>query len=270
MARTKIPYFPFYPKDYLSDTAVRGLNAEQRGVLVELFCWMAVSPVYGALYEAEIPIPKEQIITDVILPGIAEPKTRDRAAGILEMLMFKRLIRKGLNGAFYNKRLLFYLTPKEKFELKGAAMTEFMTQIRKIVPPDDIPEYFQKASAERRLVHTTTPNTNGDRPPRTEKQKILDAEIEEAQKTYRAVFGKEIRADQVGLLTYGRGGSGKNCWQSIPVLVAFWRSCRGQKIDDPLAWSLSCAQNPQTVARFEKAAFNEPATTRGGDIEQLF
>jgi hypothetical protein len=139
------------------------------------------------------------------------------------------------------------------------------------------PEVFEGYAGQKSADYQQT-SENGakpepsvpQKPARTENQKLLDAEIEEARRVHRQVFGKDIKPAEIGLLVYGRNGGGKDCWGAVPILTAFWQACRGQKIENPFAWTQKCGQNPQTVARFEKQAFGAPGTSPGGEIEKLF
>ena len=87
---------------------------------------------------------------------------------------------------------------------------------------------------------------------RTMEQQQLDEWIEKARAVYRRIFGKNIKPAQVCLLAYGRNGKRINCFGEIDILIKFWESLAGQKIEDSFTWSLGCAKNRETVERFTK------------------
>lgn len=86
-----------------------------------------------------------------------------------------------------------------------------------------------------------------------EARQKLNEWIEKARATHRRVFGKDIEPKKICLLAYGRNGKQVDCFGEIDVLIRFWESLQGQKIEDSFTWSLACAKNPETVNRFVKA-----------------
>lgn len=105
-------------------------------------------------------------------------------------------------------------------------------------------------------------------------QKILDGELLLAQAVFFEVFRGRIGESKIGRLVFGEKGNGRNCFEAVPVLIAFWKSLKPEEaagIDDPYAYTLVCARDPQTVERFKKQVFDQPAIcrTRGGDVKSI-
>ena len=48
-ASERLPYFNFYPADWLTDLSLRLCSAETRGVWIDLLCHMSLSPERGFL-----------------------------------------------------------------------------------------------------------------------------------------------------------------------------------------------------------------------------
>lgn len=103
------------------------------------------------------------------------------------------------------------------------------------------------------LAQDMTPENKRFRP-RSQNQRLLDQEIKQAQAVYARQFGKHIDPPKIMLLVNGRNGKRYNCFGSIPTLIEFWRD-QQKDIENPFTFSLVSAENPQTVARYEKRAF---------------
>lgn len=144
MPRKKLAYFPFYPNEYLSDAAIRFLNFEERGVWMELICKMALSPVRGALLLDNGTKISEGFIVQAIITPPSIHKTVENSQKILKSLLDLGCIRRGVEGTFYNRRLLFWRTEWEEKTTRGkAGLEEWLEPRRAIVGPENLPEEFR-------------------------------------------------------------------------------------------------------------------------------
>lgn len=168
MARRKLPWFRFYPGDYLNDQAIRMLNHEERGVWMDLICIAAHSPLPGALLlDNGIQISKQYVIQAVITPALIQ-KTSERAEKVLKTLLSLGLVREGVEGTLYNRRLLFWRTEWEEKTTRGkAGLEEWLTPRRLIVGPENVPKEFMAGFKTRPAKRTA-----GGHPPQTEVSEI--------------------------------------------------------------------------------------------------
>ena len=127
---------------------------------------------------------------------------------------------------------------------------------------------------EKSVEKTKPPATEGK--PRSPNQRILDGELKTAQKEFAKIFGGHIGEAKLCRLAFGRKGNGRECFEAVPMLVAFWKSLKPEDvadIEDPYAYSLVCARNPQTVERFKKQVFEAPMNSsgrvRGGEFQTI-
>src|SRR5574341_1118732 len=171
MARPKIHYFPFVAREYLSDLAIRPLNLEERGLFIEYLCWMWESPVRGALFKAVpvspefrrgfAPVSPEFRLHNIVVPLLASKTSPEadfeRAKQMEQKLIETSLIRVGLGGVLYNRRLLFYTTEYELKLLSQNKFPEFKERILSVVNDftDVSPEfrrYFAEVSPPKRPI----------------------------------------------------------------------------------------------------------------------
>ena len=52
-----LPWFPFYPADWLAEKTLRGLSLAARGLWIDMLCWMHQSPRRGFLLDSARTIP---------------------------------------------------------------------------------------------------------------------------------------------------------------------------------------------------------------------
>lgn len=130
----------------------------------------------------------------------------------------------------------------------------------------DFPAQKAKAGGE------TVDNLLKQPKPRSPNQRIQDAELESARKEFAKIFGGTITEAKVCRLAYGAGGDRRDCFETIPVLIAFWKSLKPAEVKDienPYAYTLVCARDPETVERCKRQVFAEPTARRGGEIKTV-
>lgn len=150
MPRQKLAYFPFYPNDYLSDSAILALTLEEEGAWLRLTAMAAASSVRGALLFAN----KLKMSQDYIIQSIICPKTVHKDLGqskkVLENLLAYGLFREGVDGTIYNRRLLFWRTDREAKDCRGKADFElWLAPRRAITGEEGLPEEFRKTFKTR-------------------------------------------------------------------------------------------------------------------------
>jgi hypothetical protein len=95
----RLPYFNFYPADWLTDTSLRLCSPETRGVWIDLLCHMSVSSERGFLL-----INGHVLDTKGIqkLSGISPKKFKK----VFEELFSFGIIKQDEKGRFYSKRMV--------------------------------------------------------------------------------------------------------------------------------------------------------------------
>lgn len=134
----------------------------------------------------------------------------------------------------------------------------------KVKETKDIPAQKEKAGRE------ALPSPK----PRSPNQRIQDGELEAARKEFAKKFGGpngkgKITEAQLSRLAFGAGGNGRDCFETLPALTAFLASLKDKdclEIEEPYAYLVQCARNPETVERAKKQVFAGPETKRGGGI----
>jgi hypothetical protein len=98
-ASDRLPYFAFYPADWISDISLRLCSAETRGVWIDLLCYMSLSPDRGYLIVSDRVLDKKGIQK---LAGI----TPKRFKKIFEELTEFGILKQDEKGRFYSKRMV--------------------------------------------------------------------------------------------------------------------------------------------------------------------
>ena len=98
-ASERLPYFNFYPADWLTDLSLRLCSAETRGVWIDLLCHMSLSPERGFLILNGHVLDEKGIQK---LSGL-NPK---RFRKVFQELTSFGIIRADENGRFYSKRMV--------------------------------------------------------------------------------------------------------------------------------------------------------------------
>ena len=103
----KRPYFPFYPKDWLNDPALKACSLEAKGVWIDMLCLMHEGNPYGYLT-----LPNGNIIDPKMLakliPNSDQNGTRwvRKCDRLVDELVTKGVLKRDENGVFYSKKMV--------------------------------------------------------------------------------------------------------------------------------------------------------------------
>ncbi len=161
-------------------------------------------------------------------------------------------------------------TNEKKSRLKLKVLNDEIVKEESLNKDKDIPAETQKPAGQ------ALPTSK----PRSPNQRIQDGEIEAARKEFAKKFGGpdgkgKITDSQICRLAYGaRGAPGRSCFESIPVLTVFLRSLKPgdcRDIEDPFAWLVQCARDPETVERAKSEFFksDDAGRVRTGEPERI-
>lgn len=95
----RLPYFQFYPADWLTDTSLRLCSAETRGVWIDLLCHMSLSNERGFLIVGGQILDENGIRK---LSGLSPKKFKK----VLNELTLFGILKRDENGRFFSKRMV--------------------------------------------------------------------------------------------------------------------------------------------------------------------
>lgn len=97
---TKLPAFLFYPSDWLGDLGVRSLSFEEKGVWIDLLCFMHKSEQRGKL------VLNGQPMTDREIAQMLNFKNVAKLLQTLGKLLSKGVASRDTSGALMNRRMV--------------------------------------------------------------------------------------------------------------------------------------------------------------------
>lgn len=95
----RLPYFQFYPADWLTDTSLRLCSAETRGVWIDLLCHMSIASERGFLIVGGQILDENGIRK---LSGLSPKKFKK----VLNELTLFGILKRDENGRFFSKRMV--------------------------------------------------------------------------------------------------------------------------------------------------------------------
>lgn len=163
MPRPRLAYFQFWPKEYLTDAEFRQLTPEDRGCWWDLIAYAALSPLRGALLlDSGSKMSYDYIVQRIIHPLLSG----DYAERVFQNILNSNAIRLGLDGTYYNRRLLFWqMASEEKDCREKPAFEKWIAPRRAITGEEGLPEEFKKTFKTRPAKKAVEPHQNGDGPP---------------------------------------------------------------------------------------------------------
>jgi len=99
MSTDKVPAIQFYTSDWLSDPGVRMLTYEERGVWLEMLCYMNKSPERGCLVFHGKPMANANVIAMLLL-------SQENGTRILERLESLEIFTRREDGAIMSRRMV--------------------------------------------------------------------------------------------------------------------------------------------------------------------
>lgn len=94
-----MPYFQFYPADWLTDTSLRLCSAETRGVWIDLLCFMSLANERGFL------IVNGQILDENGIRKLSGMSPKKFKKVLNELTLFG-ILKKDENGRYFSKRMV--------------------------------------------------------------------------------------------------------------------------------------------------------------------
>jgi hypothetical protein len=127
---SKLPWFSFYPKDWLTDVPLVSCSKEEKGVWIDLLCLMFLAPDRGVLADADGSPWPDEVIAGAIGGDISAN------LGAIRQLLAKGVACRNQRGAISNRRMMAdererQRTKERVRKYRGGDVTGDVTQMKR-------------------------------------------------------------------------------------------------------------------------------------------